>query len=761
MGLFPDQEKNIQSISRNFSEGPRTGFVENTVAAWEATRHNDLFVSEGNNAREAYSNYITEIFQATGRKLSHPMRFKDFQAETVFDKQFEEFFTQVDELRLSGANFNIKTREDINAQIAAEGAALEADLQDVSGRATGVGALGVFTGAVGATISDPAILLTLPFGAAAASGILRTAVVEGLVAVSTEAAIQPQIQGYRDDLGLDAGLDRALTNILFAGVGGAGFGAGLKALGKLAGFSSKKLIQAFDDVVENPTAEQRGARMAMQDVEAQAQANPFEDVGTARQEHDKRGAEGIKAAVDMKPPEMPERAVAAHQQPTALVKGDGSIKRFNPNDVVIDAKRFQFKAEGDEFGVTKRLKDVKKWDEIKAGVVVLWQDDGKFFVADGHQRIGLAKRLSSTDPDIKINAFVLRQADGVTDVDARIIAASKNIAEGTGSALDAAKVLRGATGFELNLPPSSVLVRQAQNLSRVSDDAFGMIVNEIVPANYAAIVGRLVGDEKMHLAIMEVLAEAQPVNVVQAEAIVRQAQAAGVSREVQTSLFGEEEVTTSLFKDRARILDKTLKKLRNDKNVFRTLVQEENKITGVGTNRLDISENLRQETINGRAEELIQRLAHSHGQVSEALNDAARRARADGKDSGAVNDFADAVRSQSGRADFLRGVVGERGRAGQAAGEGGQAPSLDRVQPERVEPADLKDFSDPDGVGPTAQEEIAMNEFVDGNDADDILLGFDVTDTGETAPRLAKRGALKEELLEDADFEKTIEACAS
>jgi len=54
-----------------------------------------------------------------------------------------------------------------------------------------------------------------------------------------------------------------------------------------------------------------------------------------------------------------------------------------------------------------------------------------------------------------------------------------------------------------------------------------------------------------------------------------------------------------------------------------------------------------------------------------------------------------------------------------------------------------------------------MNEFVDGNDADDILLGFDVTDTGETAPRLAKRGALKEELLEDADFEKTIEACAS
>ena len=246
--------------------------------------------------------------------------------------------------------------------------------------------------------------------------------------------------------------------------------------------------------------------------------------------------------------------------------------------------------------------------------------------------------------------------------------------------------------------------------------------------------------------------------MVQAEAIVRQAQAAGKSKEVQQTLFGTEEITTSLFKDRARILDKALKKLRRDKRVFKTLVDEESRITGVG-NRLDRSENLRQETINGRAEQLIQRLAHSHGQISEALNAAARKAKTEGRDSGAVDEFISAVRAGSGRADFLRGITGEPGRAGQVTGEIGQTSAL--IPDETVEFANLKDFDEPDGVGATAQEATAISEFDAGTDTDQILLGFDVTETGETKARLGSRGDLKQEFADDAAFEKTIEGCAS
>jgi len=757
--VFFNQKRNVDLLPRDFSPAPDTGFVDNTVAAWNATRHNDLAASRSVNEYDAIQGYIDEIYEATGRRFNHPTDeavslnvIGTNAGEKLVADFFEKTTASADETKL----FTAKSQETLENEIAERGALFEAELEKVSSRATGTGVLGAFTGAIGAAFTDPPLLFSLPIGAPAASGILRTGLIEGLIGAGTEAIIQPVVQGYRSELGLEAGFDRALVNIGFGAVGGAAFGSGLKSLGVLAGWSSKKLIRAFDDVVKDPTPEQRGARDAMQEVDNQEQSNPYKGEPTARTDHERRTVEGIRAAEDVRVPEMPERAASAHEVPINLVNGDGGIKRFNPADIIVDAKRFQFKSETDEFGVTTRLKDVEEWDEIKAGVVVLWQDDGKFFVADGHQRIGLAKRLK--DPDIKINAFVLRAADGVTDIDARVIAAAKNIAEGTGSAVEAAKVLRAAPGFELNLPPTSALVRQAQNLSRVADDAFGMVVNEQVPENYAALVGKLVDDEDLHLAIMEILAEASPANVVQAEAIVRQAQVAGKSKEVQQTLFGEEEITTSLFKDRARILDKALKKLSRDKRVFKTLVDEENRITGVG-NRLDRSENLRQETINGRAEQLIQRLAHSHGQISEALNAAARKAKTEGRDGGAIDEFISAVRAGSGRADFLRGELGQPGRAGEVTGEIGQASAL--VPDETVEFANLKDFDEPDGIGATGQEQVAMTEFDLGEDTDRILLGFDVDDTGETVARLQSRGDLKQEFKDDAAFEKTIEGCAS
>jgi len=117
MTLFPNMEKNIESLSRDFSEAPRTGFVENTIAAWESVRHNDLFASELFNNQDAYDNYINDIFQATGRKLSNP--FKQIgppELDPVTrrplrrEQRIEGFFKQADELNESGAVFEFKSR---------------------------------------------------------------------------------------------------------------------------------------------------------------------------------------------------------------------------------------------------------------------------------------------------------------------------------------------------------------------------------------------------------------------------------------------------------------------------------------------------------------------------------------------------------------------------------------------------------------------------------------------------------------------------
>ena len=121
------------------------------------------------------------------------------------------------------------------------------------------------------------------------------------------------------------------------------------------------------------------------------------------------------------------------------------IQSFRPGDLTVDADRFQFKSGGDEAGVTDRLQGVQNWDPVKAGLSLVWEDNsGKPFIVDGHQRYGLAQRIAQADPaqDPKLNAIVVREADGISDTEARVIAASKNIAEGTGTALDAAKVLR-------------------------------------------------------------------------------------------------------------------------------------------------------------------------------------------------------------------------------------------------------------------------------------------------------------------------------
>jgi len=126
-------------------------------------------------------------------------------------------------------------------------------------------------------------------------------------------------------------------------------------------------------------------------------------------------AKGLDAG-DLKPIESP------------IPQGIGS---FSPYELGVDPERFQFKAGGDEAGVTDRLKDIKTWDPIKAGVSLVWIDKAnKPWIVDGHQRLGLARRIAGEDPsqNPRIDARILRENEGVTPADARTIAALKNIA---------------------------------------------------------------------------------------------------------------------------------------------------------------------------------------------------------------------------------------------------------------------------------------------------------------------------------------------
>ncbi|WP_163616728.1 DUF1015 domain-containing protein, partial [Klebsiella pneumoniae] len=70
-----------------------------------------------------------------------------------------------------------------------------------------------------------------------------------------------------------------------------------------------------------------------------------------------------------------------------------------------------YKGGGDIEGVTDRLRSVSQWDPLASGKVLVFEaTDGTRYVADGHQRLGLAKRLAAENPEARVNldGFLMR-----------------------------------------------------------------------------------------------------------------------------------------------------------------------------------------------------------------------------------------------------------------------------------------------------------------------------------------------------------------
>ena len=355
------------------------------------------------------------------------------------------------------------------------------------------------------------------------------------------------------------------------------------------------------------------------------------------------------------------------------------VSRFEVDELNVDAKAFQFKEGGDEFGVTERLKDVKTWDPVKAGTVVVYeQADGKLFIADGHQRLGLAKRIKSQDPkqDVFLLGSVLREKDGISKDQAMVVAAMKNIAEGTGTVLDAVKVLRGDKKLFGELPPRSALVRMARSIVNIKDDeAFGLFKNGLVSPQQASVVGRMIPeDATMQRAAMNVIAKVKPENDVQTEAVTRQVMDSGTEKVNQESLFGDKIEEESLYFERAKVLDNAIKILQRDKSAFNTIVRNQTKFESAG-NKLARSANEQKIQKDAEAIDLIQTLANRRGQLSDDLTAAARAAKRDGKYAAATDSFVESVRGAVGRGDFFGEIPSNPGRAINAPPENGEVPA--------------------------------------------------------------------------------------
>ena len=557
------------------------------------------------------------------------------------------------------------------------------------------GTVGQFVGGVSGVIDDP--INAFGIMGAASKNLWRLAFTEAAIGAGTGAIAEAGVADWYEELGYDYTYQDFLRNVAYNAVGSATFGVGIRVSADAAkkGWNAisksgkaNKNSQALADAAE-----------AREELEAD---NPFTDADlpSSQAEHTSRTVSAEAAIENNTLPTMPNEATiqpSPEMIEAATDNLNGVMFSVNPRDVNVDAKRFQFKEGGDEYGVTERLRGVTEWDPIKAGTVIFWEDvNGKIFVADGHQRVGLARRIQAQKPDEKIEiiGYKLRETDGVSAEKARVIAAMTNIAQGTGTAIDAAKVLRIEPGRIAELPPQSVLVRQARDLVNLSNRAFGAIVNEVIPANYGAIVGRLIDDPDLQDAAIAVLAKSDPANLFQAEAIVRQVREMDTVQETQVSLFGEEIITDSLFTERARVLDRTTKLLRGDKAAFESLSKNAERIEAEG-NKLAKEQNQRRADQDAQAITLLQALANRKGVLSDDLSAAARTARETGNYAAAARNFADAVRRGIERGDFDGASTGDVGRAVDVAPQS----RADAIEEEPT----LEGFDEPTGPAAEAQ----------------------------------------------------------
>lgn len=555
--------------------------------------------------------------------------------------------------------------------------------------------VGGFLGKGAAGFEDPVNLMAMGSGAPAASGLLRTFLIEGALNAGADALQMPsRFQRYGElgvpppsagDIAGELGADVALGGSLPVGL-------------KLAGRGLDHLVHAFDTSFPNAGDNARAARNAAADMARRAADNPHAGTDEGRDLY-RADLQKTAAAADLRAA-LPDTfslspgARAADLAADAAKRRQGyALQSFRTSELSTDAATMQYKRGGDASGVTDRLKGAEAWDPVSAGVITVWEKtDGSHVVANGHQRLGLAQALEANGhPAIDLNAIVRREADGYTARDMRVEAALTNIREGSGEAIDAARVLKEAPDQDVGLPPRSLLVRRARDLANLKGDAWDMAWNGVVSERDAALVGRHTGDPAMQTAILGYLKNAAPDSEQEAELMVRQALAAGARKQVQTDMFGSMLKADLVLPERVAILHSALNSLRKDKALFATLTKRGGAIEAAG-NVLNPEENLRRQETAAQAFATISALASRKGEISDALQAAAERSLAGHDRAGATRDFLAHVRGQleSGRIQL--------GGSGDHVGAVGPAPEA-ALAAERAGGTDghaaLEDFAEP------------------------------------------------------------------
>lgn len=365
------------------------------------------------------------------------------------------------------------------------------------------------------------------------------------------------------------------------------------------------------------------------------------------------------------------------------VETPGELKPYDVARVPIDQldtdpKRFQYKMNTDASGVTNLLKG-QAWNEDNAGVISVWRDpeDGKTYVVNGHHRFQLAKETGR--PDIAVRMIGADSAEK-----ARAKGALQNIAEGRGTAMDAAKFFRdtGASPAELARLGVSMGEAKASNgmaLAKLHPLLFDQVVNGQIPEGRAVAIGNATADPAEQEAILKLIekneSKGKHVTNETVNELARMVKGAGQHTETQDTLFGSQETTHSLALEKAEVSSYIRKTIGEEQRTFASVSSESKaaKLSGVEGQTINAAKNSEIAGDAAMARELYDRLSVRSGTVDEILNRAAREI-AEGKKPNDVKARAYADTRDALREAFTGGLersdrVAGQNEGGSAAGE--------------------------------------------------------------------------------------------
>ncbi|MFC5355651.1 hypothetical protein ACFPMG_11595, partial [Azospirillum himalayense] len=310
------------------------------------------------NRHELVQEQLERFQVATGRALPNPEDIqpdrrdqRDFQYETI-RREFETY-------RQQNPNTDLTFPTDEQIEAGARDRALKArqQLEAVEaqrGRAGGsfTGWVAGMAGVVSGGVADPLNLITMPLGVGPAATILKAAAATAGIGAATQAANEAMLFSDRQKADSSYSAQEAAGNVAGAAIGGAVIGGGAKAIGK--GIGAGLEWWRGRDRAELPREVQDALNVTERDQEVRA-ANPLPGVAgeQAHVEALTKATQDIEGGRPVDVQDIVREAIPSVE--------NGGLVPLDPRTVGVDAETFQYKAGGDDAGVTDRLRGVTEW----------------------------------------------------------------------------------------------------------------------------------------------------------------------------------------------------------------------------------------------------------------------------------------------------------------------------------------------------------------------------------------------------------------